>query len=572
MSNFIWKYKNFDDDDILKISNEFSLPKSISTVMSIKKINTKELSRSFFYHDLNNLHNPLLMKDMDKAINRFIEAKESKQVILIIGDYDTDGVSAASVLHLYFKSLGVDSYYYIPHRQKEGYGVSKNAIDYGIKIGAQLIISCDCGITAIEQVNYANENNLDFIVTDHHKQKETLPDAYAILNPNQNDCNYPFKGLCGAGVAFKLCLAINDRLKLNPDNVYKYLDLVAIATTADVMPVLDENRIIIAEGMKRVLIGSNKGIKSLINVSNLNNPGLTVGKLSYWFIPKINAAGRLGDAARAVKLFTTNNPQLANEISLDLENENNKRKAITLQHENEAINIINNHIDIDNQKIIVLYNDNWHFGIIGIVASRIKELYNRPTIVMTEENGMYKGSCRSIPGYDIVEALNSCSDIIDNYGGHPMAAGLSIKKDYLKDFGKKISAHALDNIEDNLTPVISIDCELKISDINDRFINFLNYLEPFGPKNPKPIFVSKDINGIKDAQLLGKERETLKFKIKDVNSDLDVIGFRMLENYEKVLSGKNVDIAYTIDKNFWNGRYSTQLVLKDIIFSDERKN
>jgi single-stranded-DNA-specific exonuclease len=570
MNNFIWKYKPSNDDDINKISDEFKLPKSIASIMSIKKINSKKLSRSFFYHDLNNLHDPMLMKDMDKAINRVIEAMESEQVILIIGDYDTDGTSAAAVLQLYFKSLKIDSYYYIPHRQKEGYGISQKAIDYGIKIGAKLIISCDCGITAVDQVEYANKNKLDFIITDHHKQKDILPNAYAILNPNQNDCNYPFKGLCGAGVAFKLCLGINNELGNNKDNVYKYLDLVAIATTADVMPVLDENRIILSEGMKRILSGNNKGIKSLINVSGLNNPGLTVGKLSYWFIPKINAAGRLGDASRAVKLFTTLNPQLANEIALDLENENNKRKAITVQHENEAISIINAHINLDNQKIIVIYDKNWHFGIIGIVASRIKELYNRPTIVMTEEDGIYKGSCRSIPGYDIVEALNSCSDIIDNYGGHPMAAGLSIKSDYLKDFCKNVNDHAIENISDNLTPVISIDYELKLSEINDRFIRFLNHLEPYGPGNPKPVFVTKNLNGIVDVQLLGKERETLKFKLKGSHSDLDVIGFRMIENYEKLLSGKNIDIAYTIDKNYWNGKYSTQLVLRDIIFSDDR--
>ena len=572
MSNFIWKYKQSNADDITKISNEFALPKSIATIMSLKNINSKKSSRSFFYNDLNNLHDPLLMKDMDKAINRVVEAKESNQVILIIGDYDTDGTTAASILQLYFKSLKIDSYYYIPHREKEGYGISKNAIDYGIKIGAKLIISCDCGITAIDQIEYSNKNQIDFIITDHHKQKDILPNAYAILNPNQHDCNYPFKGLCGAGVAFKFCLGINNRLGDNIDNVFKYLDLVAIATTADIMPVLDENRIIISEGMKRILSGHNRGIKSLINVSNLNNPGLTVGKLAYWFIPKINAAGRLGDASRAVKLFTTSNPQLANEIALDLENENNKRKAISLQHENEAINIINSHINLETQKVIILYNKNWHFGIIGIVASRIKELYNRPTIVMTEKDGFYKGSCRSIPGYDIVEALNSCSDILDNYGGHPMAAGLSIKTEHLETFCKDINNHGIKNISTNLTPVISIDYKLKLSEINDRFINFLNYLEPFGPGNPKPVFVTKNLNSISDVQLLGQERETLKFKLNSDHSNLDVIGFRMLEHYEKLLSDKNIDIAYTIDKNYWNGKYSTQLILKDIIYSDDRTN
>ena len=434
------------------------------------------------------MHSPFLMKDMNKAIERVLLAKNSNQIILIIGDYDTDGTTAASVLQRYFKSIGIKSYFYIPHRQKEGYGVSNTAIDYGIKIGASLIISCDCGITAVEQIDYANENGIDFIITDHHKQKEVLPNAHAILNPNQHKCNYPFKGLCGAGVAFKLCLGINENLNNSQDHIYQLLDLVAIATTADVMPVLDENRIIIKEGMKLIKNGNNKGIKSLLNVSNLNNPGLTVGKLSFWFIPKINAAGRLGDASRAVKLFTTDNPQLANEIAMDLENENNKRKEITIQHENEAVQMINANIDIESTKVIVLYSENWHFGIVGIVASRIKELYNRPTIIMTEEKGIYKGSCRSIADYDIVEALNQCSNLLDNYGGHPMAAGLSIKEENIKAFNLAINDHANKSITKSLIPSILIDYELNLSEINNRFLNFLNYLEPFGPGNPKPIF------------------------------------------------------------------------------------
>ena len=568
MTQFIWKYKQTDPEDIKQISQVFNLPASIATIMSLKKINSKKLSRSFFYNDLENMHSPFLMKDMNKAIERVLLAKNSNQIILIIGDYDTDGTTAASVLQRYFKSIGIKSYFYIPHRQKEGYGVSNTAIDYGIKIGASLIISCDCGITAVEQIDYANENGIDFIITDHHKQKEVLPNAHAILNPNQHKCNYPFKGLCGAGVAFKLCLGINENLNNSQDHIYQLLDLVAIATTADVMPVLDENRIIIKEGMKLIKNGNNKGIKSLLNVSNLNNPGLTVGKLSFWFIPKINAAGRLGDASRAVKLITTDNPQLANEIAMDLENENNKRKEITIQHENEAVQMINANIDIESTKVIVLYSENWHFGIVGIVASRIKELYNRPTIIMTEEKGIYKGSCRSIADYDIVEALNQCSNLLDNYGGHPMAAGLSIKEENIKAFNLAINDHANKSITKSLIPSILIDYELNLSEINNRFLNFLNYLEPFGPGNPKPVFVTKNLDGINDVRLLGQERETLKFKVYSNDLELDVIGFRMLEHYEKLLSGKKIDIVYTIDKNHWNGQVSIQLVLKDIIYSE----
>ena len=572
MKNFLWKYKEHNDKDIKNISEVFSVPISISTIMSLKKINTKDIARSFFYNHLNNLHNPLLMKDMSKAISRILKAKDNNELVLIIGDYDTDGTTAASILHLYFKSLNLDSDYYIPDRKKEGYGISINAIDYAIKIGASLIISCDCGITAVEQINYSNTNKIDFIITDHHKPKEILPNAHAILNPNQIDCNYPFKGLCGAGVAFKLCVGLNEKLKHDIEKVLQYTDLVAIATTADVMPVMDENRLLVKEGMKRITNGGNLGIRSLLNVSKLDINSLTVGKLSYWFIPKVNAAGRLGDAGRAVKLFTTSNLQLANEIALDLENENEKRKAITINHENDAKRMVEGGYDLENKKIIILYHTDWHFGIIGIVASRIKELYNRPTIIMTEEDGLYKGSCRSIPGYDIVNALHHCADLLENYGGHPMAAGLSIQKDKIDMFCNQINLYTNEQVDYSLDPIINIDYELKFSEINNRFIDFLSYLEPFGPGNPKPVFVTKNVNGICDVELLGKERETIKFQIKNQDYILSIIGFKMLEHYEKLLSGKPLDIVYTVDKNYWNGSYSIQLVLKDIIYSHDREN
>jgi len=569
MSNFIWKYKQHNQKEIDHISEEFDIPTSIATIMSLKSITNRDQSRSFFYNDINLLHDPLLMLDMDKAINRVITAKSNKQLILIIGDYDADGTTGASILYLYFKSINIDVEYYIPNRQTEGYGVSVNAINYANKIGAHLIITCDCGITAVDQVEYAKQYNIDTIITDHHKQKDILPRAFAILNPNRHDCTYPFKGLCGAGVAFKLCMGINHELGHDIEDVMQYSDLVAIATTADVVPIIDENRLIVKEGLKNIIAGRNRGIKALMKVSKLDFNSITVGKLGYWFIPKINAAGRLGDAARAVKLFTTTNPQFANQIAIDLENENEKRKSITIQHENDAKRIINDSFDLSKDKIIIVYNDDWHFGVVGIVASRIKELYNRPTIVLTKEDGYYKGSCRSIPGYDIVNALHECADILENYGGHPMAAGLSVKEEKIKSFCNKLNKYSNENINDNLQPIISIDYELRLSEINNRFIKFLEYLEPFGPGNPKPIFATKNLNQFSDIQLIGKDRETLKFTVYEDTASFDVIGFRMVENYEKILSDKKLDIVYNIDKNYWNGQSSIQLVLKDVIYSDE---
>ena len=569
MNQFIWKYKEYNQNEITHISQEFSVPNSIATIMSLKSINDKIKSRNFFYTNFDSMHDPFLILDMDKAVHRLSQARDKKELILIIGDYDADGTTATSILYLYFQSISLDVEYYIPNRQTEGYGISKKAIEYAHKIGAKLIITCDCGITAVDEIKYAKDYKIDTIITDHHKQKDSLPKAYAILNPNRRDCTYPFKGLCGAGVAFKLCLALNKTLDFELDNVMKYTDLVAIATTADVVPVIDENRLIVKEGLKHIINQNNIGINALLKVSKLDVNSITVGKLGYWFIPKINAAGRLGDAGRAVKLFTTSNPQFANEIAIDLENENEKRKLITMQHENEAKAIIQNSIDFTKDKIIVIYNDNWHFGVVGIVASRIKDLYNRPTIVLTKENDLYKGSCRSIPGYDIVDALHQCSDLLENYGGHPMAAGLSISKKNLINFCNQINEYSNSVLDDDLAPIINIDYELKLSEISTRFIKFLEYLEPFGPGNPKPIFATKNINQFSDIELIGKDRETLKCKIHSDMTSFNVIGFRMIENYEKLLSNQAVDIAYSIDKNYWNGQTSIQLVLKDVVYSNE---
>ena len=569
MNQFIWKYKEYNQNEITHISQEFAVPNSIATIMSLKSINDKIKSRNFFYTNFDSMHDPFLILDMDKAVHRLSQARDKKELILIIGDYDADGTTATSILYLYFQSISLDVEYYIPNRQTEGYGISKKAIEYAHKIGAKLIITCDCGITAVDEIKYAKDYKIDTIITDHHKQKDSLPKAYAILNPNRRDCTYPFKGLCGAGVAFKLCLALNKTLDFELDNVMKYTDLVAIATTADVVPVIDENRLIVKEGLKYIINQNNIGINALLKVSKLDVNSITVGKLGYWFIPKINAAGRLGDAGRAVKLFTTSNPQFANEIAIDLENENEKRKLITMQHENEAKAIIQNSIDFTKDKIIVIYNDNWHFGVVGIVASRIKDLYNRPTIVLTKENDLYKGSCRSIPGYDIVDALHQCSDLLENYGGHPMAAGLSISKKNLINFCNQINEYSNSVLDDDLAPIINIDYELKLSEISTRFIKFLEYLEPFGPGNPKPIFATKNINQFSDIELIGKDRETLKCKIHSDMTSFNVIGFRMIENYEKLLSNQAVDIAYSIDKNYWNGQTSIQLVLKDVVYSNE---
>ncbi len=392
----LWKYKPFDKLVVKSIADEFSVPLIIAKIMFIRGVVNRTISRNYFFADSQSLHSPFLMKDMEKAVVRLHQQIQSGESILVFGDYDVDGTSGTSLLYLFMKSLGVDAHYYIPNRETEGYGLSIKGIEYAKYIGASLLITCDCAINAFNQIEYANELDIDIIITDHHKPENTLPKAFAILNPNRYDCNYPFKGLCGAGVAFKFALAYCEKYKENPELAWEHSDLVAIATAADLVPLIDENRIIVREGIKLISNGNKPGVHALLKTGGLWNKDITVGRLVFWFSPKINAAGRLGDASRAVKLLTTKNLNYAIKVAKELEIENNRRKDITEEMVNDAIEMINNSYDLNNQQAIVLAKEGWHHGVVGIVASRIKELYYKPTIIIGIDDGVGRGSCRSI--------------------------------------------------------------------------------------------------------------------------------------------------------------------------------
>jgi single-stranded-DNA-specific exonuclease len=362
------------------IADEFSLPPIIAKIMALRGIVNREQSRHFFFPDRDKLHSPFLMKDMEKAVIHLHKQIESGNGIVVFGDYDVDGTSGTSLLYLFLKSLGVEVHYYIPDRENEGYGLSKKGIEYAQYIDANLLITCDCAINAFAQIEYANEMGVDVIITDHHKPDEKLPKAFAILNPNRFDCDYPFKGLCGAGVAFKFALAYCEKYAKDPELVWEHSDLAAIATAADLVPIVDENRIIVQDGIKRISAGAKPGVQALLKTGGLWGKEVTVGRLVFWFSPKINAAGRLGDAGRAVKLLTTQNSIYAMDVAKELERENDRRKEITQQMVDEAIMMVNGTCDLEKDKAIVLAKKGWHHGVVGIVASRIKELYYKPTI------------------------------------------------------------------------------------------------------------------------------------------------------------------------------------------------
>jgi len=563
-----WKFKTVSEDCVNQVAETFRLPQTIARVMSLRGINSRADSKDFFYSDIAQIHNPFLMKDMEKAVDRILTVISEKKTILIFGDYDVDGTTSAAFLTLFFRSINVESHYYIPCREKEGYGISTQGIEYAKYIGADIFISCDCGINAFEKIDYANSKGLDVIITDHHKPHKTLPDAYAIVNPNRFDCSYPFKGLCGAGVAFKLALAICEKGGYDPDYVWDHSDIVTLGIAADLVPIQDENRIIVRHGISQMKREKNLGITALQKTGGLLGKDITVGRLVFWMAPKINAAGRLGDASRAVKLLTTQNPVLANEIAEELEVENNKRKDITLQITNDALYMVKSNCDLENEKAIVLGHKNWHPGVIGIVASRIKETFARPAIIISLDDKEGKGSCRSISGFDMVDALKECKEFLTGFGGHPIAAGLSMNSRYFNSFKEKFIEVANNKISTgDLIPTIYVDSQLNLEDLNSRMIKFLNAMEPYGPGNMRPVFVTNNLSIEGIPKLLGKDQNTLKFSVKQNKTPFESIGFNMAEHYEKLIQNSPIDIAYVIGENYWNGQRKIQLELKDIKLS-----
>ena len=563
-----WKYKTVDEDCVKQVAETFNLPRTIARVMSLRGISSRDDSRDFFYPDIHHLHDPFLMIDMNSAVDRIFTTFSNNKTILIFGDYDVDGTTSAAFLTLFFQSINIESHYYIPSRENEGYGVSKQGIDYAKYIGADIIITCDCGINAYNAVEYANENNIDVIITDHHKAGARLPNAHAVVNPNRQDCRYPFKGLCGAGVAFKLAIAICEKGGFDPELAWQHSDIITLGIAADLVPIQDENRIIAHHGIRQMKKHTNPGINALLETGGLVGKEITIGRLVFWMAPKINAAGRLGDAARAVKLLTTKNPVLAMEIAQDLEKENNRRKDITEQMANEALYMVKTTCNLENENAIILSDENWHPGVIGIVASRIKETFARPTIIISMDDNECKGSCRSIRGFDMVDALGECKDYLIGFGGHPIAAGLSMypsnfasfKEAFINIANKKIS-------KDDLIPTINVDSELNLEELNHRMIKFLHALEPYGPGNMRPVFVSNNLSIDGIPKLLGRDQNTLKFSVKQNKTLIESIGFNMADHYEKLIQNNPIDIAYVIGENEWNGQKTIQLELKDIKLS-----
>ena len=563
-----WKIKQPSQDQIASLKKEFNTSEIIAKVLANRGIESLKSSHNFFNPSNDQLHDPFIMKNMDIAVDRISKNIQNQKPILIFGDYDVDGTTGASLLYLGLKDLNAIVEYYIPHREKEGYGLSTGGIDYAQSIGADLLITCDCGINAFKPVDDAADQGIDVIITDHHIPDKKLPNAYAVLNPKQKGCEYPFKGLCGCGVAFKLISALSEQSEIEQNLGLNYLDLVALATSADMVPILDENRVLVHCGLDQLEESNSPGIHQLLVQTGLVGESLNVGKLVFGLAPKINAAGRMGDANRTVELLTTSDKNRAEELASILVRENKRRQLIQEDILNDAIRQVYAQVDLENSKVVIVGSKGWHPGVIGIVASRIKDEFSRPAIVIAfDEDGIGKGSARSIPKLDLYDALAYASKFLEGFGGHPMAAGLTVLEDRFENF-KSLFLRNVNKIlsDDDLIPVISIDGEMELKDINPRFMRFLEKLGPFGPGNMRPKFMSRNLQVSGQPRLMGKG-EHIRFIVSQNGRNYPAVGFKLSSHYEDLIRGVPIDLAYVVEVNEWQGQSNIQLNVRDIHLS-----
>ncbi len=558
-----WIYPNISGDDVLEFSEQFHLSYLFTSILLNRNIRSKDDLDLYFNRSLYSLYDAFLMRDMKLAVDTLIDSCKEKKKILVYGDYDVDGVTSASILYLFLKSMNEFVYYYIPEREKDGYGVSPKGIDHAIDLEIDLIITCDCGITAHEQVDYAKEHEIEMIITDHHEQAETLPHAIAILNPKRKDDEYPFRDLCGAGVVYKLVEAICQTLYGNTEKAHQYLDLVAIGTAADIVPLVDENRCFVREGLARIRRQQcSIGVLELFNVCKMDFREISVINIVFGLAPRLNAVGRMGSASRAITLLTTDDRQTAREYSEILNQENEERQKVERKVTEEALFQVNEKYGEVLPKALVIAGD-WHPGVIGIVSSKVKDKINRPVFLIALKDGMGKGSGRSIAGFDLYDALAQSAKYLNGYGGHQMAAGLTIAQENIPAFEKQFIVYANEHITDEmLEPSIPVEADISIQDINDHMMDFLQDMEPFGPKNMRPKFSISNISAINTTLL--KDRH-LKFSIKDNDGMLTCIAWNMLEKFELIMDpSQRIDIVFVPTINEWNGVKRIQLVVKDI--------
>ncbi|MCK5103743.1 MAG: single-stranded-DNA-specific exonuclease RecJ [Cyclobacteriaceae bacterium] len=557
---------DIDEDVVAQLSREINVNPIIAKILIQRNINDFDQAKRYFRPSLDQLHDPFLMRDMDKALERIKTAMDLNEKILIYGDYDVDGTTSVSLVYGFLKNFYNNIEFYIPDRYKEGYGISKTGIDWAAENKISLLITLDCGIKAVEMTDYANKKDIDLIICDHHLPGETLPRAFAILDSKMDDCPYPYKELSGCGVGFKLIQAFCEKFGYDPDLLYDYIDLVAVSIAADIVPITGENRILAYYGLKKLNENPRLGLKALIKLAGIRNE-LNISSIVFGIGPRINASGRMDHAKSAVDLLLANNHKTIESLaeSIDLKNleRRNFDSAITI----EAIEMIEHEKGTKNLKSTVLFKDDWHKGVIGIVASRCIDKYYRPTIILTESNGKATGSARSVNGFDIYKAISECSDLLEQFGGHMYAAGLTMEIDKVEAFKEKFERIVSERISDEqLVPLIEIDSVIDLIDVNFKFYNLLEQMAPFGPGNMQPIFVTHQLHVSGRPRIL--KNQHLKFYVYQNNEDeaMEAIGFGQAKYYDLIASGMRFSMAYYIEENNYLGNKTLQLRVKDIRF------
>ncbi|MBK9097075.1 MAG: single-stranded-DNA-specific exonuclease RecJ [bacterium] len=561
-----WKIKDVSDElSMQRLTDSLNISPILARLLVLRDIKTFGQAKQFFRPSIESLYDPFLMDQMESATTRVITALTENQKICIYGDYDVDGTCATALLYMFLKELDANVEFYIPRRLEEGYGLSTSAIDSVKEKGTQLMIAVDCGITAIVETDYANQLGIDVIICDHHQPKDEIPKAFAVLDPLKPGCNYPFKYLSGAGVAFKLAQGLCERIGKRGLPL-KYLDLVALAGAADIVPLVDENRILVNEGLNQVNANPRPGIEALIEMSRLQPGQLSSGQIVFTVAPRINAVGRLGDAERAVNLLVATNKKEALKLAEVLETENYERRKIDVDTFEAAKEIVESEIDLDEELAIVLHNENWHPGVIGIVASRLVEKYYRPSVLLTTIDGIAKGSARSINGFNIYEALQKCDDLLLHFGGHQAAAGLAMELDKVDEFRIRLNEVLRSSItSEDLSEEISIDSKIRFSEITPKFLRILEQFAPFGPGNLRPVFLSENVRVAGLPRIVGNNHLIASFKQGGTDKIFDSIGFNMGDHFDLLRNNNyEFDLVFSVDKTIRENRIYPQLKLKDI--------
>ena len=565
-----WNRLNERKELALTLQNELKIHPILCQILAQRGITDFNAAKSFFRPTITDIHSPWLMKDMEVAVDRILEAIDKEEKILIYGDYDVDGTTAVAIVFDFIATLfeNANLEYYIPNRYKEGYGLSKKGVDYAVENGFKLLVTLDCGIKSSELILEAKNRGVETIICDHHLPGKDLPQAVAILNAKQNDCSYPYKELCGCGVGFKLIHAISLK-KGFPENSYlKYLELVATAIAADIVPITGENRLLTFHGLKQVNASPSIGIKALIELSELKGP-VNISSLGFMIGPRINAAGRMDDAKKAVALFIEKDPSKALYIASLLQTDNNHRKEADKEITKDAISMIEENNIESNKKSTVLYSPEWHKGVIGIVASRLLERFYKPTIIFTKSGDVVAGSARSIPGFNIHEGLEQCRELLIGFGGHYFAAGMTLLPENIEAFKNKFEKIVDDTLEPHhFIPEIHIDAEVLLSDLTPMFFNIMQQMEPFGPENAKPIFCATKLKN--SGSRIVKENH-VRFQVEQNGTMYNGIGFNLAEKYKEIADQSHLDLVFTLEENSFNGTTTLQLKVIDVASSITNK-